>query len=77
MNPLNIGLAVLKVPSSNLKHYILFFILFLTLLVKILNRHQNNYKVPHMKKDHLEREITLPNQVCGDIDTSNEVLALL
>nr|XP_009590283.1 uncharacterized protein LOC104087497 isoform X2 [Nicotiana tomentosiformis] len=37
----------------------------------------NNYKVPHMKKDMLERHGTLPTQVCCDIGIINETLALL
>nr|XP_016499741.1 PREDICTED: uncharacterized protein LOC107818270 [Nicotiana tabacum] len=37
----------------------------------------NNYKVPHMKKDMLERHGTLPTQVCCDIGIVNETLALL
>ncbi|KAH0638981.1 hypothetical protein KY290_036286 [Solanum tuberosum] len=37
----------------------------------------NNYKVPHMNKERLEREGDLPLQVRCDVDTVNQALALL
>ncbi|XP_070009939.1 uncharacterized protein [Nicotiana sylvestris] len=54
---------------------------FLTLqsfMVKVMkDKGGNNYNVPHMKKDMLERQGTLPTQVCCDIGIVNEALALL
>ena len=37
----------------------------------------NNYKVPHMNKERLEREGDLPLQVRCDVDIVNQALALL
>ncbi|KAH0744694.1 hypothetical protein KY290_032687 [Solanum tuberosum] len=37
----------------------------------------NNYKVPHMNKERLERENDLPLQVRCDVDAVNQALTLL